>query len=250
MVRTAPRPGPPGLARLAVAGVLVLLCAGIGAALGSAVLGGRTTAEARLIVGDQTIRAQTVPGYALATQQLAASYARLATADAVAEHAPPGAEVSASPVPDSAVVRVEAVADDPQKAVAAADAASVALVDMVKDLTSGGASHEEALKGWEQARQRLRAAEAAVAEETSAAGRARAGDVVEFRRLEVEALAEAHREAVKASASGSASLAVTQQAAVTSTNTPRAATLGAFAGAVLAALILGVAWLVRARRRP
>lgn len=233
---------------LRIAGGLVLGSL-LGALVAVMILGGRVTAEARLVVGDQTIAAQSVPGYALATQQLAGTYARLVMGDAVTSQVPEDAEVSASPVPESAVVRVQAEADDADTAVAAANAAAQALVTSVQGVT-GPETDEAQVTAWQEARARLREAQSAAAAQTSAAGAARAQDIVALRELEVEALAQAYREAVRASASGSASLAVTQAAAVTTTSTPRAGVLGAFAGAALAALLLGALHLLRSRGRP
>ena len=51
--------------------VLVVAGAAGGAYAGLRYLGTSVTAESRLVVGDQSVRAQSVPGYALATQQLA-----------------------------------------------------------------------------------------------------------------------------------------------------------------------------------
>ena len=61
---------------------VVLVAMGLGAGLAYA--GQRPvdyTAEARLAVGGQTVAAQAVPGFALASQQLAADFARYVTPD-------------------------------------------------------------------------------------------------------------------------------------------------------------------------
>src|SRR3954454_4215176 len=83
------------------------------------------TAEVRLAVGGQTVAAQAVPGFALASQQLAADFARYVGPQqdsAVLKQAlgPRTAEVvsvAASPIPQSNVIRVEVVAHDSQTAV-------------------------------------------------------------------------------------------------------------------------------------
>lgn len=227
------------------AAVIVLLAAAIGGVCGAALLGNRVTAQARLVVGDQTIQAQSVPGYALATQQLAGTYARLATGDAVTSRLPAGAEVTASPVPDSAVVLVEAEAGDEGTAVQAADAAAAALTRAVQGI-GGATENADALRAYQQAKERLRQARTAVGR-AGEPDRPAAQDVVEFRQLEVEALGQAHREQVRAGASGSAGLAVTQNAVVTRTSTPRAGALGAVTGAALALLVLGAIHLARRR---
>lgn len=73
------------------------------------------TAEARLAIGGNDLAAQSVPGFALAAQQLASNYARYVdqTADpaalGTAADSMPGTVVgvTASPIPASSIIRVE-----------------------------------------------------------------------------------------------------------------------------------------------
>jgi capsular polysaccharide biosynthesis protein len=93
-------------------------------------------AEARLLVGSVDVESRAVPGFVSATNDLAAVYARLVPTTAVAD---PGAHdagvstdaflrsVTASPIPLSSIIRVEASADDKQVAIRLADAAAQAL---------------------------------------------------------------------------------------------------------------------------
>ena len=93
------------------------------------------TAEARLVVGQLDVSSQSVPGFALATQQLATTYARLIVADPIradiantlGSRRGQLLDYRASPIPESAIIRVEAVATDAGVASRAADAAATAL---------------------------------------------------------------------------------------------------------------------------
>src|SRR5918911_4044178 len=91
------------------------------------------TAEERLAVGSGGLSAQAVPGFALASQELASNYARFVTAGPVRSALPAQTArrvltVTASPVPESNVVRVEATATDPAAATVAAAKAGEWLV--------------------------------------------------------------------------------------------------------------------------
>jgi hypothetical protein len=103
-------------------------------------------AETRLLVGRVDVEAQAVPGFTEATQDLAALYARLVDTEAVVE--PVAAElglgadevreaVAASPIPEAAMIRVEARAASDDTSRALVDAAAVALTEHVTSL--GGA---------------------------------------------------------------------------------------------------------------
>jgi len=120
--------------------VLCLLVLGGALGVGSVLLRPTTyTAEARLAVGGNDLAAQSVPGFALAAQQLASNYARYVdqTADPAAlGTAAPGKVVliTASPIPASSIIRVEvsATGADLARTVAAQVAA-----DLVKQVSGG-----------------------------------------------------------------------------------------------------------------
>lgn len=230
----------------AVVATIIALVAGVavGAVVGGWALGRTETAEARLVVGDQSIRAQSVPGYALATQQLAATYSRL-----IATPAESGEGVSASPIPDSAIIRVQAKSQDAASAVAAADQAADQLVKAAAE-ARGGAADDTATKAYEQGQAAVRQAQAQVSAATSTSGRARAADALALAQVRLEGLAQAVRDSTIAAQSGSSGVTVTQRAAVVSSSTPRALLLGGFAGGVLVALVVGavVVWRGSARR--
>jgi hypothetical protein len=120
---------------------LVLVLIGTGAGVGLATRAPTTyTAETRLAVGSADISAQAVPGFALASSQLASNYARFVTADVVLAKVPPAdaariSAVSASPIPDSNVIRIEASASSEASAVLAAKTSATLLVAQVAAAT-------------------------------------------------------------------------------------------------------------------
>ncbi|MDO5699041.1 MAG: hypothetical protein Q4G51_13815 [Dermatophilus congolensis] len=226
-----------------LAAVLVILGAVAGAGAGAALLGDKVVAESRLVVGDQTIRAQSVPGYSLATQQLAVTYSRLIGSDAVGAEVPEGVAVDASPIPDSAIVRVRAEATDEGAAIAAADAAAQALVAAADEARARNTSDSIA-EGYLEARADL---DRARATQTRAETPANAYQV-ELAQTRVDALQQAYRERVVATANNATALAVTQKGEIVSSSLPRAGALGGLVGAAAVAFVLGLVFLVRLRR--
>jgi hypothetical protein len=102
-------------------------------------------AEARLVVGKtiQLSNLAATPGLALASQQLASDYSRLVSTHAVLDETARrlgrqagdlGGRVSASPIPQSPVIRLEAHAAHAEDALAIADAGAGALVQAVNTL--------------------------------------------------------------------------------------------------------------------
>ncbi len=242
--RTAPaRTRRPGVIALMVAAVVVIAAAAGGALLGQRLLGTSVTAEAQLVVGDQSVRAQSVPGYALATQQLAATYARLIGAASE--------DASASPIPDSAIIRVRATAPTQDEAVAKADAAATQLI-----ATANRARNQEeddaASQAYLQAQQQLRAAQtrATAAASRPASVRGAAADQVALAQVRVDAAAESLRDDLRASLSNSAGVTVVHGAQPIEAGLPRPLLLGGFAGGAGAALLLAGGYvLVRPRER-
>lgn len=88
------------------------------------------TAESRLAVGAGEMSTLAIPGFPTASRDLASNYARWVTLQGVGgTAAPPGTlSLAASPIPDSNVLRIEAKAENPDIALAAAGAAGKALV--------------------------------------------------------------------------------------------------------------------------
>jgi hypothetical protein len=127
---------------------LVTTLAALGVALG--VIVGLTRpptyrAEARLVVGKSVVlnNVAATPGLALAGHQLASDYSRLVSTHLVLDETARrlgrqpgdlGGRVSASPIPESPVIRLEAHASDADDAVAIANAGAGALVRAVNRL--------------------------------------------------------------------------------------------------------------------
>lgn len=135
-----------------VAVVLTLLGALAGAAAGY-LTPTTYTAEARVAVGSTDLSALAIPGYALGSQQLAGNIARYvsqsgaqtAVQSTLGGSADSVTAITASPIPSSNIIRVEATAADPATARAAADAAAQYLTS--QSATVNGGSDTEALLG-------------------------------------------------------------------------------------------------------
>ncbi len=100
------------------------------------------SAEERLVVGKtaQLSNLASVPGLDVAGESLASSYSRLVNTDEVQAATAKklggvlNGSISASPIPDSPIVRLDATAPSQEHALAVAKAASAALVDAVEKL--------------------------------------------------------------------------------------------------------------------
>lgn len=88
------------------------------------------TAEIRLAVGSGQMSNLAIPGFPSASRDLAADYARWVTNRGVADtDAPSGtSSLTASPIPESNVIRIQATSTEPQTAVKAAQGAGDALM--------------------------------------------------------------------------------------------------------------------------
>lgn len=125
--------------RVVTGSVVAALLVGLGVAVGAvAALAAEPafTAESRLVVGEQGLAAARIPGYVAATQALAGEYARYAeNTPELREQLPRGGEgvlsVTASPIPESSVIRVEVRATAGTTAVDAANAVSQVLIERV-----------------------------------------------------------------------------------------------------------------------
>ncbi len=227
------------------------------------------TAEARLAVAGGDLAAQAVPGYALASQELAANYARYvnnsddqgALEEAVELPAGSVASVAASPVPESNVVRIEVDAVDAASATAAAAYVADTLIERVE----AASTEEEAASVLAefttistevaQAEQAAGSAQAAVDAGLQAAApdlearRAAAADAaarLSVLRVQQEALAQRYRTLVDTISS--VNLTVVEPAAVTGNDRASRAQRYALAG-VAAGLLLALALTRRAQRR-
>lgn len=92
------------------------------------------TAESRVAVGSGDLTSAAIAGFPLAASQLASNYARYVNDTGVAGSPVPGnVELSASQIPDSNVVRIEATSADPDAAKAAANDTAQKLIDLVNN---------------------------------------------------------------------------------------------------------------------
>ncbi|MFT4217186.1 MAG: hypothetical protein QM619_08400 [Micropruina sp.] len=92
------------------------------------------TAESRVAVGAGDLSAGAVAGYPVAAESLASNYARYVNDRGVAQtDVPEGVTLSASQIPESNVIRIEAASADPEAATSAANTAADQLVSVVND---------------------------------------------------------------------------------------------------------------------
>lgn len=90
------------------------------------------TAESRVAVGAGDLTSGAIAGFPIAASQLASNYARYVNDRGVAgTDVPEGVELSASQIPESNVIRIEASSADPDAARAAANTAATELIDTV-----------------------------------------------------------------------------------------------------------------------
>lgn len=195
-------------------------------ALGTVVVLGRSPvhrAEARLLVGRFDVEAQAVPGYVAASETLAGTLSRVAETGVVLGIAADelgqsteilGANVVVSPIPESAVIRVEATGSTEALAVARAGAVTDALLAYEDELgTAAGAP--EVLEEYRAASTRLSDAmtdreriNAQLANAEGAEGPAlreqliAAEGAVAAAQLEVDALAGRYQDALRGASTG------------------------------------------------
>jgi uncharacterized protein involved in exopolysaccharide biosynthesis len=110
------------------------------------------SATSQLIVGSVVRDFQTTDGQVLAIQQLGDIYSRLAGStahmekvDAALGETVPNSAISASPIPDSALVRLDATGSSQEEATARGDAGAQQLVAYVEQLRSEATANAEAL---------------------------------------------------------------------------------------------------------
>lgn len=118
------------------------------------------TAQARLNVGQGTITSQSVPGYAVGIQSLASTYSRAIVAQSVTNSlsrdlgiAPDvvRSRLSASPIPDSSVIVVQATGPSNSAAISLANRGGDALIRYVTQHSSGDQSAKKTLRRYRHA---------------------------------------------------------------------------------------------------
>lgn len=236
----------PFLISLAVMGLL-------GGLAGWLLLPRTVTGEARLVVGEQSIKAQSVPAYAVATQQLADTFARLISADAVRSHIGPGIrDVQATAIPSSAIIRVQASADDPTAAAEGANVAADALIEVARR-AQGDGSTADLGRQYVQARKSLQ--EAQEREDRASQGdQASAEEVqslqgeVALAQLQVDALAQAYQQSISSLAGGVVGVTRVQDGVPVTSTAPRAVVIGVLGGMFCAGALWSLATLLRRPR--
>lgn len=134
--QTSTERGTPPLLPLRERPGLVAAFAAVGLVVGlgvAAVTPTTYTAEARLAVGSGEMSSLSIPGYPTASASMASNYARWVTTTGAGGQVLADGDVtlSASPIPESNVIRLEAESRDKDAALAAADDAASALTDEV-----------------------------------------------------------------------------------------------------------------------
>jgi hypothetical protein len=247
--------------------VVFLICIAAGSAW--ALLSTRQyTAEARVAVGERSLSALQVPGYVNATQALAANYARYVEDDATTRAAiadDPDAiiDVTATPIPESNVVRLQVTATAEGAAVDGATRLSGLLVkaveDSAPDLDAAQAAFQTAYNDFRSARDDAAAA-SATADSLRSDGRASAADVQAAQDsaaslatqaatldLRQQALGQTYRDLFSQSSSAPRLVPVltpTSAEGNAATLLQRGVLLGALGGAVICAILV-----LLARRR-
>lgn len=135
MSRTGPRSPLRSLAAHPIVTIVLTVLGIVAGVLAARAMPVSYTAESRLAVVSATNNAYSIPGYPLAARELAADYSRWVQNNATSgAWAPPGTtSVSASPIPDSAVIRVEVQARSQQEATRGAEKVAATLVKTVAD---------------------------------------------------------------------------------------------------------------------
>jgi capsular polysaccharide biosynthesis protein len=120
------------------------------------------TAESELVVGRVDSSAAAIPGYVSATQQLASDYSRLIHARQITDslttslHIPASqVNLSATPIPNSAIIRVDATGTDLRRAVQLADSGTTALISYVTGTVAGTSQAQSLLDQLHQAQVNL-----------------------------------------------------------------------------------------------
>lgn len=259
---------------LTIAIVLAGLLAGVMfARAGSTVY----TAEVRAAVGGQDVQAQTIAGFALGAEAVTSNYARYVTASQFAAELKSAlgsrvnqlTTVTASPVPQSNVLRIITAATDSRTATQAADAVAQALKSRIQNVRDHDTQVEAALSAYRKlssdvadAQTRQDAAHSRLAELSGAAGAltnssARAAAQTEYRdatseliplQLQLQVAGQTYQTlATRDTSAGNVD--IIGVAAVTSSDaSARAARYGIAGGAVGFVAAMGLALMLSSRR--
>jgi hypothetical protein len=264
---SAPRPAPPLTALLRLWPVALVL-AGAGAFAGVTYAQGQPTtytAETRLAVGMGDLSSGAIAGFPEAANQLASNYSRYVNDQGLTGSSDLAA-VAASQIPESNVIRIEAVSTDQRAAVAQVARTADDLVDEVNnprtDLSDLLQTYKEAAANWARTSTQLAGAQAEFnrlqANANATPQRLDRASIRLQAALSDEASARVQKDALGAryqnrvTSSVAADLSVVREASVVSddrrSRIERYGLLGGVAG-IAAALLLAVAWDRRRSRR-
>lgn len=229
-----------------ISAALIIVLAGVGAALAAVLLPPRVAYETRLVVGTSELSAQQVPYYSTATVSLAETYARYITEVDGAGHA---AELSASVIAETPVLRIEAVAPRAEDAKAAAEQAAANLMTKVNEGRSADfARLSDAVAQASNDLAELQGAEARLPENASASERARVAADIRLAELRLTAASDVYRNAQVADLNPTLQLSVIQEAFPVTETLPRPLLVGALAGGALGGLLCLVLFTLQAKR--
>jgi capsular polysaccharide biosynthesis protein len=223
------------------------------------------TAEARLAVGRIDVSTQSIPGFATASQLLADSYSRAIVATKVIDpvasktglsRATVADDLTASPIPESGIIRVFAKSDDAAKSIGLVNAGADSLTAYVKTLNRDNPDSARMLQSYRQASRRHAQATAARIKlakrgHASAAQIAKADAAASAAQLEQNTYADLYR----ATQSGQAApntlqlLAYASRASSDRSEYLQRAAFGGAVGGMLVALALAVLLANRRARR-
>ena len=168
--------------------IAAIVCCTLAGVVWASTVPVRYVAEAQVIAGATSVTAAAVPSFAEAGNQLAETYSRVFAGDGVQsalEEAvdEESVELTASPIPGSSIIVIEARGASAEAATTAADAGVDALVSVVTSLLDNDADVQAATVDLNEANVRLGAAESALASAVEAEA---APETIASARAEVE----------------------------------------------------------------
>lgn len=230
---------------LAFAGVVILLTTVLGAALAALFVPTTYTYEARVVVGTRELAAQQVPGYTNATISLAETYARYVTEDPTTDSSQ--AIVSATMIPETPVIRIQATAPSAEEAESVAQQTTDDLLTEVNDPSvanhvSLGADIAELTSELADLGVQLEALDDDAGEEA-----VRLETAIRLAELRLDALSTSYRDAYSVELAPTTQLTLVQPAQAVTETVPQPVLVGGVAGALLGGLITLTWFSLRAR---
>ena len=236
--------------------IALVTLVGVGAGIAYGLARDRTyTAEARMSVGRVDVATQAIPGFAIASRQLADTYSRTIVADEIVSRVAERTGLSevevveglsATPIPETATIRLESETDSAQTAVRAANAGAFALIDYVHDLNRHNPDTDELLRRYGRAAKVYGAAKARL--ERLGSSPERQSEVVEA-KLQLQSVAGLYTASLAGQSSPN-TLQLIAKAARVEDDRDSAVQQAALAGGVAGALIGALMAIFFHRRHP